>query len=115
MPNTLFTRSATSMMALTLATPLCSTVCVELRFSCACAKGESEGEGGGVEPAIRCALIKITMSSKAAKEFFVSGHSGTSVGEVATVLASIAAGHLVRNVLFVCAPRVARVTRYHLP
>lgn len=39
------------------------------------------------------------MSSRAEKESFVSGHAGTSVWEIATVIVSLLAGYVLRNVL----------------
>ena len=50
-------------------------------------------------------------SLKAEKESFVSGHGGTTVFEIATVLVSLLAGYALRNVLLVCFPGLARATR----
>ena len=51
------------------------------------------------------------MSLKAAKESFVSGHGGTTVHEIATVIATLLAGYLVRNILCICIPQAAVITR----
>ena len=44
------------------------------------------------------------MSSKLAKEEFVSGHNGTSLGEIYLLTATLIAGYLLRCVLIVCLP-----------
>ena len=54
------------------------------------------------------------VSLKAEKESFVSGHSGTTVLEIAAVLVSVVAGYTLRNVLLVCWPPLSRTTRQHL-
>lgn len=51
------------------------------------------------------------MSVKAAKESFVSGHGGTTVHEIATVIVTLLAGYLVRNILYICIPQVSVITR----
>ena len=51
------------------------------------------------------------MSSKAAKESFVSGHGGTTVFELATVLVACSVGYTLRNVLLVRYPEFSRATR----
>ena len=45
------------------------------------------------------------MSTKLAKEQFVSGLSGTSLGEIYLLTATLVAGYLLRCVLIVCVPR----------
>lgn len=52
-------------------------------------------------------------SLKAEKESFVSGHSGTTVLEIAAVLVGVVAGYSLRNVLLVCSPRLAQTARRH--
>ena len=55
------------------------------------------------------------MSLKAEKELFVSGHGGTTVFEIATVLVAVSVGYTLRNVLLVCFPEFARATRQSIP
>ena len=54
------------------------------------------------------------MSLKAEKETFVSGHDGTSVLEIAILIASQASGYALRNTLLVCVPQIARASRHSI-
>ena len=55
------------------------------------------------------------MSSKTEKELFVSGHGGTSVFEIVTVLVAVSVGYTLRNVLLVRFPEFSRATRHSIP
>ena len=46
------------------------------------------------------------ISQKLAKERFVSGHSGTSLGEIYLLTVTLISGYLLRCVLVVCVPRL---------
>ena len=57
----------------------------------------------------------LQMEVNAEKIAFVSGHGGTSVGEIAAVLVSVVAGYALRNVLLVAFPGIVRATRPSTP
>ena len=49
------------------------------------------------------------------KVAFVSGHGGTTVLEIATVLVCVVAFYALRNLLLVVFPRIPHATRQSIP